>query len=79
MLSKKSKSNDNSDKVEQEALKKVETIAELAPNEKTRKEAEKLIETIEGESATSVQEETVDNVLDKLRYASKYNWRKMWN
>ncbi|MGB5090531.1 MAG: hypothetical protein WBN72_06255 [Nitrososphaeraceae archaeon] len=42
MLSKKSKSNDNSDKVEQEALKKVETIAELAPNEKTRKEAEKL-------------------------------------
>lgn len=74
MLSKKSKSNDNSDKVEQEALKKVETIAELAPDEKTRKEAEKLIETIEGESATSVQEETVDNVLDKLRYASKYNW-----
>jgi len=42
MLSKKSKSNDNSDKVGQEALKKVETIAELAPNEKTRKEAEKL-------------------------------------
>jgi hypothetical protein len=74
MLSKKSKSYDNSDKVEQEALKKVETIAELAPNEKTRKEAEKLIETIEGELATSVQEETVDNVLDKLRYASKYNW-----
>ena len=74
MLSKKSKSNDNSDKVEQEALKKVETIAELAPNEKTKKEAEKLIETIEGESATSVQEETVDNVLAKLRYASKYNW-----
>ena len=74
MLSKKSKSNDNSDKVEQEALKKVETITKLAPNEKTRKEAEKLIETIEGESATSVQEETVDNVLDKLGYASKYNW-----
>jgi len=42
MLSKKSKSNDNSHKVEQEALKKVETIAELAPNEKTRKEAEKI-------------------------------------
>ena len=37
--------------MEQEALKKVETIAELAPNEKTRKESEKLLETIEGESA----------------------------
>ena len=34
MSSKKSKSNDN---IEQEALKEVEIIAELAPNEKTRK------------------------------------------
>ena len=47
MSSKKSKSNDN---IEQEALKEVEIIAELAPNEKTRKEAEKLRATIEGES-----------------------------
>ena len=59
------------DKAEQEALKEVEIIAELAeeswkkerivaelaPNEKTRKEAEKLIETVENESTTSLQEQ----------------------
>ena len=43
------KSNDNNDKAEQEALKEVEIIAELAPNEKTRKEAEKLMETVEND------------------------------
>ena len=37
----------NNDKAEQEALKEVEIVAELAPNEKTRKEAEKPIETVE--------------------------------
>jgi len=36
MLSKKSKSNDNSDKVEQEALKKVETIAYKFYSSKSR-------------------------------------------
>jgi hypothetical protein len=51
------KSNDNNDKAEQQALKEVEIIAELAPNEKTRKEAEKLIETVENGSATTVQEQ----------------------
>ena len=71
MSSKKSKSNDN---IEQEALKEVEIIAELAPNEKTRKEAEKLRATIEGESAASVHEqelEGVDNVLDETKKALK--------
>ena len=38
------KSDDKNDKAEKEALKEVEIVAELAPNEKTRKEAEKLIE-----------------------------------
>jgi seryl-tRNA synthetase len=74
MLYKKSKSSDDSDKAEQMALKEVETIAELAPNERTRKEAEKLIETIEGDSATSVQEqelEAVDTVLDETKKAIK--------
>ena len=71
MSSKKSKSNDN---IEQEALKEVEITAELAPNEKTRKEAEKLRATIEGESAASVHEqelEGVDNVLDETKKALK--------
>lgn len=51
------KSDDNNDKVEQQALKEVEIIAELAPNEKTRKEAEKLIETMDVGSATTIQEQ----------------------
>ena len=42
------KSDDKNDKAEQQALKEVENVAELAPNEKTRKEAEELIETVEG-------------------------------
>jgi D-mannonate dehydratase len=70
MSTKKSKSDDNNDKIEQEALKEIETIAELAPNERTRKEAEKLMERIEGESATSVQKqelEVVESVLDDTR------------
>ena len=50
------KSDNKNDKAEQEDLKEVEIIAELAPNEKTRKEAEKLIETVENESTTSLQE-----------------------
>jgi hypothetical protein len=74
MSTKKSRYNDNSDKIEQEALKEVETVAELAPNERTRKEAEELIDIIEGESATSVQEqelEAVDTVLDETKKAIK--------
>ena len=51
------KSDNYNDKVEQQALKEVEIIAELGPNEKTRKEAEKLIETVENGSATTVQEQ----------------------
>ena len=74
MSTRKSKYDDNSDKIEQQALKEVKTIAELAPNERTRKEAEKLIETIEGGSTTSVQEqelEAVDTMLDETKKAIK--------
>ena len=67
------KSDDNNDKAEQEALKEVEIVAELAPNEKTRKEAEKLIETVENGS-TSVQEqeqEAIETVLDETKRTIK--------
>ena len=62
------KSDDKNDKAEQQALKEVEIVAELAPNEKTRKEAEELIETAESASNSTVQEqeqEAVETVLDE--------------
>ena len=57
-LNKKSdnKKNEDEDKEEQQAIKEVEIVAELAPNEKTRKEAEELIETVENGSTTTLQE-----------------------
>ena len=67
------KSDDKNDKAEQQALKEVEIVAELAPNEKTRKEAEKLIETVENGS-TSVQEqeqEAIETVLDETKRTIK--------
>jgi hypothetical protein len=68
------KSDDKKDKAELQALKEVEIIAELAPNEKTRKEAEKLIETVENGSATTVQEqeqEAIETVLDETKRTIK--------
>jgi ubiquitin len=67
------KSDDKNDKAEQEALKEAEIVAELAPNEKTRKEAEKFIETVEN-GPTSVQEqekEAIESVLDETKKAIK--------
>src|SRR6476659_1908264 len=67
------KSDDKNDKEEQQALKEAEIVAELGPNEKTRKEAEKLIETVENES-TSIQEqeqEAIETVLDETKRAIK--------
>ena len=49
------KFDDKNEKAEQEALKEAEIVAELAPNEKTRKEAEKLIETVESQSSSFAQ------------------------
>ena len=72
-MSSKNFNKKSDDKAEQEALKEVEIVAELAPNEKTRKEAEKLIETVENES-TSIQEqeqEAIETVLDETKRAIK--------
>ena len=68
------KSDNDNDKAEKQALKEVEIVAELAPNEKTRKEAEKLIETVQDDSATTVQEqeqEAVETVFDETKRAIK--------
>ncbi len=68
------KSDDKNDKAEKEALKDVEIVAELAPNEKTRKEAEELIETVETGSSSTVQEqeqEAIETVLDETKKAIK--------
>ncbi len=67
------KSDDKNDKAEQQALKETEIVAELAPNVKTRKEAEQLIETVENGS-TSVQEqeqEAIETVLDETKRTIK--------
>ena len=67
------KSDDKNDKAEQQALKEAEIVAELAPNEKTRREAEKLIDTVENGS-TSIQEEeqeAIVTVLDETKRAIK--------
>ena len=61
------------DKEEQQTLKEAEIVAELAPNEKTRREAEKLIDTVENGS-NSVQEqeqEAIETVLDETKRAIK--------
>ncbi|MFI5405365.1 MAG: hypothetical protein ACHQ1D_02500 [Nitrososphaerales archaeon] len=68
------KSDDKNDKAEKEALKEAEIVAELAPNEKTRKEAEKLIETVENASGSTVQEqeqEAIETVLDDTKRTIK--------
>ena len=68
------KFDDKNDKAEQQALKEVEIVAELAPNEKTRKEAEELIVTVESASSSTVQEqeqEAIETVLDETKRAIK--------
>ena len=67
------KSDDKNDKAEKEALKDVEIVAELAPNEKTRKEAEKLIETVENGSTTIQEKEqdAIETVLDETKRTIK--------
>ncbi|MEP6576519.1 MAG: hypothetical protein ABJB85_08840 [Nitrososphaerota archaeon] len=71
-LNKKS-TNDN-DRAEEKALKEAEIVAELAPNEKIRKESEELIETVQDDSPTTVQEqeqEAIETVLDETKRAIK--------
>ncbi len=74
MSSKKAKSDNIDSNVEKQALKEAEIIAEQAPNERTRKEAEKLIERIEGDSIYSIQEQeykAVESVLDVTKRTIK--------
>src|SRR6476620_4949723 len=68
------KSDNNNNRAEEQALKEAEIVAELAPNEKTRKEAEELIERVQDDSATTVQEqeqEAIETVLDETKRAIK--------
>src|SRR6476469_3731178 len=60
------KSDDKNDKAEQQALKEAEIVAELGPNEKTRKEAERLIETVENEY-TSIQEQEQEETIQATK------------
>jgi hypothetical protein len=61
-----SKRVQNSDKEEEQALKEAEIVAELAPDKRTRKQAEEIIETIEGRSSSAEREE-VEDVLDETK------------
>src|SRR6476469_10072646 len=68
------KKSDNINRAEEQALKEAEIVAELAPNEKTRKEAEELIERVQDDSATTVQEQeqlAIETVLDETKRAIK--------
>ena len=56
MSSRNMNKKSNSNGKEEEALKEAEIVAELAPNEKTRKEAEELLETVESQSNTFAQD-----------------------
>jgi len=74
-MSSKNFSKKSEDKAEKQALKEAEIVAELAPNEKTRKEAEQLIEAAEDSSfPVTIQEqekEAVESVLDETKRAIK--------
>jgi hypothetical protein len=68
------KSDNNNDRAEEQALKEAEIVAELAPNERTRKEAEELIERVQDDSAPTVQEqeqEAIETVLDETKRSIK--------
>ncbi|MGC2431614.1 MAG: hypothetical protein WA393_11295, partial [Nitrososphaeraceae archaeon] len=68
------KSDNNDNRSEEQALKEAEIVAELAPNERTRKEAEELIEKVQDDSATTVKEqeqEAIETVLDETKRAIK--------
>ena len=55
------KYDNNNNRAEEQALKDAEIVAELAPNQRTRKEAEELIEKVQDNSATTVQEQEQGN------------------
>jgi hypothetical protein len=71
-MSSNKKSDNKNDKAEQEALKEAEIVAELAPDEKTRKEAEKLVETVEIESTSEIFDTYRQAVLKFTEHLSKF-------
>ena len=79
-MSSKNFSKKSEDKEEQQALKEAEIVAELAPNEKTRKEAVQLIVAAEDSSyPITIQEqekEAVESVLDENKKGYKENSKR---
>ena len=65
------KSDDKNDKEEQ-ALKEAEIVAELAPDEKTRKEAEQLIETVETQDSSEIFDIYKKGILKITEELSKF-------
>ena len=68
-MSSNKKADDKNDKAEQQALKEAEIVAELAPNEEIRKEAEELIETVETQEIFDTYKQGVLKVTETV---SKY-------
>ena len=60
------KFDDKIDKAEQEALKEAEIVAELAPNEEIRKEAEELIETVETQEIFDTYKQDVLKMTERV-------------
>ena len=71
-MSSNKKSDDKNDKAEQQALKEAEIVAELAPDERTRKEAEKVIETVEKESTSEIFDTYKKGVIKFTEELSKF-------
>jgi hypothetical protein len=66
------KSDNNNNRAEVQVLKDAEVVAELAPNLRTTKEAEELIERVQDDSATTVQEKgkgARETLLDETKTA----------
>ena len=69
------KSDDKNVKEEQKAIEEVEIVAELAPDEKTRKEAEKLVETVEKEKSSEIFDTYKQDMLKVTDEVSKFQPR----
>jgi len=74
-MSANKKSDNKNDKEEQKAIEEVEIVAELAPDEKTRKEAEKLVETVEKERSSEIFDTYKQDMLKVTKEVSKFQPR----
>ena len=72
MSSKNSKKSDDKNDKEEQALKEAEIVAELAPDEKTRKEAEQLIETVETQDSSEIFDTYKKGILKITEELSKF-------